>query len=80
MCCASDSDANSTRECDEISSGEEFEDLEDIVDVDVEENTSDVPLAGLRCSKEVSGKYKFEKNVPLCHRHYLHVMIHKIVE
>ena len=29
-------------ECDEISSGEQFQDLEDIVDVDIEENTSDV--------------------------------------
>ena len=62
----------SDSECDEISSGEEFEDLEDIVDVDNEENTSDVtegsdssddnvPLADLPCSKEVAGKYKFEK-------------------
>ena len=59
-------------ECDEISSGEEFEDLEDIVDVDIQENISDVtedsgssddnvPLADLPCSKEVAGKYKFEK-------------------
>ena len=59
----------SDSECDEISSGEEFEDLEDIVDVDIEENTSDVaedsdssddnvPLADLPCSKEVAGKYK----------------------
>ena len=62
----------SDSECDEISSGEEFEDLEDIVDVDIEKNTSDVaedsdssddnvPLADLPCSKEVAGKYKFEK-------------------
>ena len=51
---------------------EEFEDLEDIIDVDIEENASDVaedsdssddnvPLADLPCSKEVAGKYKFEK-------------------
>ena len=56
----------SNSECDEISSGE------DIVDVDIEENTSDVaedsdssddnvPLADLPCSKEAAGKYKFEK-------------------
>ena len=66
----------SDSECDKISSGEEFE---DIVDVDIEVNTSDVaedsdssddnvPLADLPCSKEVAGKYKFEKRctfVPL---------------